>query len=191
MLKKIIVITFLLVGSLLSVTGASTPDKDKPVIAIVTVNNSGLEDSSYIVDNTIEHLKSKFLGQAVILEGGDLSDKLKSAGITDISNADSDKLTSALKELGVTYLVRAEIGKVEIKRGIKMGLVIKKWCSADLLANITVNDVINDKILYNKTIAEKGKNEVSLGFASSAGAVKIALGKVFEQFDNEFNLSNK
>jgi len=188
MLKKIIVVTFLLVGSLLSVAGASTSEKDKSVIAILTVNNSELEDSGYINEYAIDRLSTKFQGQATILTGTELVEKIKSKGITDLQNTDDVKLTDALKELGVTNLVRAEIGKIEVKRGIKMGLMIKKWCSADVPATITVTDITKDVSLYNKTIAEKGKNEVSLGFASSSGAIKIALGKVFEQFDAEFRL---
>lgn len=172
----------MIILSVVSIAGAAPTTDNKTIVAILVVNNSGLEDSNYIVDTTIEHLKSKVQG-SVILAGSELSDKLKSVGITDISTTDSSRLVNALKELGVTHIAKAEVNKVEIKRGIKMGLTIKKWCTADVPMTTTVTDIINDKFLYNKTVQEKGKNEVTLGFASSGGAVKTALTKIFEQVD--------
>lgn len=188
MLKKIIVVTFLLIGSLLSVAGASTLDPSKPIIAILIANHSELEDSSYIGDTIIEHLTPKFQGQTTILTGSELGNKLQSKGIIDLSTVDNSKLNEALQDFGVTYILKVDVAKVEIKRGIKMGLMIKKWCAADVSSAITVTDLQTGNVLYSKNLQEKGKNEVTLGFASSSGAIKIALGKVFEQFDAEFRL---
>lgn len=189
-MKKIILLIALFICCLSSIALAATDDTSaKQTVAILPiVDNSGLEKlNEYVPDIVTARLSNKFGSNYAVLSGQALVDKLKEKGITNVTTTEEKQLMAALKESGVTFMVKTEISKVDEKRGMKWGLVIKKWCTTEMPVKTSIYDA-EGKMVFEKSITELGKNEVTVGFASTAGAIKDGLKKIYDKLDQESSL---
>ena len=102
-----------------------------------------------------------------------------------------DKLLQAATVAGADYVIRTELQKVEIRRGVK-GIFLKKWCSADIPVKITIWNVASGKTLFDNVIQARGDKENGMGLAiglllsvSEEAAIKDGLAKIGTRLDKE------
>ncbi len=102
-----------------------------------------------------------------------------------------DNLLQAATAAGADYVIRTELQKVEIRRGVK-GIFLKKWCSADIPVKITIWNVASGKTLFDDVIQARGNKENGMGLAiglllsvSEEAAIKDGLAKIGTRLDKE------
>ena len=102
-----------------------------------------------------------------------------------------DKLLQSATAAGADYVIRTELQKVEIRRGVK-GIFLKKWCSADIPVKITIWNVASGKTLFDNVIQARGDKENGMGLAiglllsvSEEAAIKDGLAKIGTRLDKE------
>ena len=88
-------------------------------------------------------------------------------------------------------MIKTELQKVEIRRGVK-GIFLKKWCSADIPVKITIWNVASGKTLFDNVIQARGDKENGMGLAiglllsvSEEAAIKDGLAKIGTRLDKE------
>lgn len=102
-----------------------------------------------------------------------------------------DKLLQAATVAGADYVIRTELQKVEIRRGVK-GIFLKKWCSADIPVKITIWNVASGKTVFDGVIQARGDKENGMGLAiglllsvSEEATIKDGLTKIGNRLDKE------
>ena len=102
-----------------------------------------------------------------------------------------DKLLQSATAAGADYVIRTELQKVEIRRGVK-GIFLKKWCSADIPVRVTIWEAASGKTVFDELIREKGQRENGIGLAiglllsvSEKETIKDGLTKIGNRLDKE------
>lgn len=102
-----------------------------------------------------------------------------------------DNLLQAATAAGADYVIKTELQKVEIRRGVK-GIFLKKWCSADIPVKITIWDVASGKTVLDSVIQARGDKENGMGLAiglllyvSEEATIKDGLAKIGNRLDKE------
>ena len=102
-----------------------------------------------------------------------------------------DKLLQSATAAGADYVIRTELQKVEIRRGVK-GIFLKKWCSADIPVKITIWNVASGKTVFDDVIQARGDKENGIGLAiglllsvSEKETIKDGLTKIGNRLDKE------
>ena len=102
-----------------------------------------------------------------------------------------DKLLQSATAAGADYVIRTELQKVEIRRGVK-GIFLKKWCSADIPVKITIWNVASGKTVFDDVIQARGDKENGIGLAiglllsvSEKETIKGGLTKIGNRLDKE------
>ena len=102
-----------------------------------------------------------------------------------------DKLLKSATAAGADYVIRTELQKVEIRRGVK-GIFLKKWCSADIPVRVTIWEAASGKTVFDELIREKGQRENGIGLAiglllsvSEKETIKDGLTKIGNRLDKE------
>ena len=102
-----------------------------------------------------------------------------------------DKFLKAATAAGADYVIRTELQKVEIRRGVK-GIFLKKWCSADIPVKITIWNAASGKTVFDGVIQARGDKENGMGLAiglllsvSEEATIKDGLTKIGNRMDNE------
>lgn len=101
-----------------------------------------------------------------------------------------DKLLQTATAAGADYVIRTELQQVEIRRGVK-GILLKKWCSADIPVRVTIWEAASGLTVFDELIREKGEREgmwltIGLLFSVSEEAtIKDGLTKIGHRLDKE------
>ena len=102
-----------------------------------------------------------------------------------------DNLLQAATAAGADYVIKTELQKVEIRRGVK-GIFLKKWCSADIPVKITIWDVASGKTVLDSVIQARGDKENGMGLAiglllyvSEEATIMDGLAKIGNRLDKE------
>ena len=102
-----------------------------------------------------------------------------------------DNFLKSATAAGADYVIKTELQKVEIRRGVK-GIFLKKWCSADIPVKITIWNVASGKTLFDNVIQARGDKENGMGLAiglllsvSEEAAIKDGLAKIGTSLDKE------
>ena len=102
-----------------------------------------------------------------------------------------DNFLKSATAAGADYVIRTELQKVEIRRGVK-GIFLKKWCSADIPVKITIWNAASGKTVFDGVIQARGDKENGMGLAiglllsvSEEATIKDGLTKIGNRMDNE------
>ena len=102
-----------------------------------------------------------------------------------------EQLLQSASVAGADYLIKTELQKVEITRGVK-GVFFKKWCAASIPVKITIWNVASGKAVFDGVIKERGDKDNGIGLAigllfyvSEEATIKDGLTKIGNRLDKE------
>ena len=117
--------------------------------------------------------------------------KYSEQGNNNDESQSQDNFLKSATAAGADYVIKTELQKVEIRRGVK-GIFLKKWCSADIPVKITIWNVASGKTLFDNVIQARGDKENGMGLAiglllsvSEEAAIKDGLAKIGTSLDKE------
>ena len=117
--------------------------------------------------------------------------KYSEQGNNNDESQSQDNFLKSATAAGADYVIKTELQKVEIRRGVK-GIFLKKWCSADIPVKITIWNVASGKTLFDNVIQARGDKENGMGLAiglllsvSEEAAIKDGLAKIGTRLDKE------
>lgn len=118
---------------------------------------------------------------------------LDQMSLTEGPETDS-KILAAAAAVGAKYVVRTDLQKIEIKRGVE-AFTFKKWCSADIPVKINIWDVAAGKTIFEGVIREKGRQKGAmfllsslLFFVSEKATINNGLEKIGKRMASELPL---
>lgn len=117
--------------------------------------------------------------------------KYSEQGNNNDESQSQDNFLKSATAAGADYVIRTELQKVEIRRGVK-GIFLKKWCSADIPVRVTIWEAASGKTVIDELIREKGQRENGIGLAiglllsvSEKETIKDGLTKIGNRLDKE------
>ena len=117
--------------------------------------------------------------------------KYSEQGNNNDESQSQDNFLKSATAAGADYVIKTELQKVEIRRGVK-GIFLKKWCSADIPVKITIWNVASGKTLFDNVIQARGDKENGMGLAiglllsvSEEAAIKDGLARIGTRLDKE------
>lgn len=117
--------------------------------------------------------------------------KYSEQGNANDESHSQDNLLQAATAAGADYVIKTELQKVEIRRGVK-GIFLKKWCSADIPVKITIWNAASGKTVFDGVIQARGDKENGMGLAiglllsvSEEATIKDGLTKIGNRLDKE------
>ena len=117
--------------------------------------------------------------------------KYSEQGNNNDESQSQDNFLKSATAAGADYVIKTELQKVEIRRGVK-GIFLKKWCSADIPVRVTIWEAASGKTVFDELIREKGQRENGIGLAiglllsvSEKETIKDGLTKIGNRLDKE------
>ena len=117
--------------------------------------------------------------------------KYSEQGNNNDESQSQDNFLKSATAAGADYVIKTELQKVEIRRGVK-GIFLKKWCSADIPVKITIWNVASGKTVFDGVIQARGDKENGMGLAiglllsvSEEATIKDGLTKIGNRLDKE------
>lgn len=203
---KMLVFVLLLFISGVALAAPETATSTEPETAAVTESVGKLPTLLFlpIIDNTELTDPHDYIAEAINAKYAEKYPTAKFAVIpyqkyaeqlSIIEESDTEgKVLKAAAAVGANFVVSTDLQKIEIKRGMK-GILLKKWCSADIPVRITIWDVASGKTVFDGVIREKGKQNSALFlafgllcFVSEEATIKNGLEKIGNKMDQELPL---
>jgi hypothetical protein len=167
------------------------PKKDEtlPTIFILPfTDETGIKGTDYISKSINDQYTKKYpLQNFTILPTEDHTNQVA----PNMEPSTEEDIIKAATSAGADYVIKTDLEKIEIKRGVK-GLFLKKWCAAIIPVKITIWNVKSNKIVFDALIKERGDRENVLGFymgalftASEKTAIERGLAKIGKRMDKE------
>jgi hypothetical protein len=189
----LLVLMLLISGSVLAAPEAPCTVSTAPAILFFVTDSTGLKDPhGYMLEAINAQYTKKYPAEKFNVIS--LQNYTNQANINGEPESE-DKVIKAAAEAGADYVIRTDLQKVEIRRGIK-GIFLKKWCSAEIPVKITIWDVASDKTVFEGVIKEKGQQQESamglivgsVFFVSEEATIKDGLAKIGKRMDKELPL---
>ena len=170
-----------------TVTATEPADKLPTLLFLPVTDNTGLTDPH---DYIAEAINAKYTEKYPPAKFAVIPYQKYADQLSIIEEPDTEgKVLKAAAAAGANFVVSTDLQKIEIRRGIK-GILLKKWCSADIPVRITIRDVASGKPVFDGVIREKGKQNsalfLALGlfcFVSEEATIKNGLEKIGNRMD--------
>lgn len=138
---------------------ASTPE-DKPVVALLFVNNAKTTFDDELTDKVLSNVK-KTLGTAyVVKEGTPYVEKLNKQGIADISTAERSDIVDTLKGEDIDYALYVEIQPFVRKEKVSF---FSYGLDMTAVVPIKIISIAENKYNYNGKIVELASEGTMIG----------------------------
>jgi hypothetical protein len=190
-IKMFVFVLMLLISgtALAAPEGPATTGTTSAILFLPVVDNTGMKDTGYMKEAiNAQYAKQYPVEKFTVIPPQNYTQQVS---INDGPESD-DKLIKAAAATGADYVVRTDLQKVKIRRGVK-GILVKKWCAADIPVKITIWNVTSGKTVFDGVIQERGDKEAFMGgaiglvftSASEKATVKNALVKIGKRMDKE------
>jgi len=175
-MKKLILFMTLLMMFL----GATTSfAEEKPQVAVLYVNNAKTTYDADVDSSILNNLAKCINPQKyVYVNGTPYIEKLKKAGIDDISMAERADIVEAFSGEGIDYIVFVEVQPLTRKE--KMSF-FTYGIDITAIVPFKVIDLVNGKYLYNGKFSEKASDSTAFGNLGNKAIALKAIGKINQQ----------
>ena len=185
----VFVLMLLISGTALAApAGPETTGKIPAILFLPVVDNTGMKKPGYMIEAVNAQYAKKYPAEkftAIPLENYTTQVSLNGEPETE------DKVIKDAAAAGADYVVSTDLQKVKIRRGVK-GIFMKKWCAAEIPANITIWNVASGKTVFDGVIQARGDKVNILGgymgvliTVSEKSAVENGLKKLGKKMDTE------
>ena len=161
----------------------SAAEPAKPQAMVLLSNHAKTTYDKELGDKLIRHIEKELRRNYRIIPAKGIEDRLRQAGINDISTAERNDIIAALGNELFEDKPIALVACVEIEP-----VLIQKWSSlfnsgrtATLTIPIRFIDVAGKKYIYNAKLVEAADNSAVIGSAGSRDAVFNALDNIQKQ----------
>jgi len=175
-MKKLILFMTMLIVLL----GATTSfAEERPQVAVLYVNNAKTTYDADL-DNSILNNLAKCINpqKYIYVNGNPYIEKLRKAGIDDISMAERADIVDAFSGEGIDYIVFLEVQPLVRKEKLSF---FTYGIDITAVVPFKVIDLVNGKYLYNGKFSEKASESTALGGLGNKSIALKAIGKINQQ----------
>lgn len=163
-----------------------TTNKSPGILFLPIADNTGMKNTNYITAAiTTQYAKKYPAEKFTVIPLENYTSRVDIDG----KPATEDEMLKAAATVKADYVVRTELQAIKIRRGFK-GILIKKWCAAEIPVKITIWNVATGKTVFDSVVQERGdKTNIFGGTAgllltvSEKSAVENGLKKLGEKLD--------
>lgn len=183
----VLVLMLLIPGTVLAAPEMPETTNTTPGILFLPItDNTGMKNTDYITEAITAQYAKKYPAQKFTIIP--LENYTSQVAIDD-KTATEDEILKAAATINADYVVRTDLQTIKIRRGFK-GILIKKWCAAEIPIKITIWSVTTGKTVFDSVVQARGdKANIFGGTAgllltvSEKSAVENGLKKLGEKLE--------
>ncbi len=183
----VFVLMLLISGTALAAPEMPETINNAPGILFLPItDNTGMKNTAYITESITAQYAKKYPAEkftVIPLEN------YTSLAAIDEQAADEGEMLKAAATIRADYVVRTDLQTIKIRRGFK-GILMKKWCAAEIPVKITIWSVATGKTVFDSVVQARGDKANILGgtaglllTVSEKSAVENGLKKLGEKLD--------